>query len=46
MKKIMFKLATLVASFAFSIGIFSVNSASVFIFHQPRVPEALEKYRK
>ncbi len=46
MKKLMLKIASSIASLALFVGIISVNTASVFIFHQPKVPEALEKYRK
>ncbi len=46
MKKIVMRIAPLLASLALFVGISSVNSPSVLIFHQPQVPTGLEKYRK
>lgn len=46
MKKLMCHLAQILASFVFFIGITSVNTPSALVFHQPKVPEGLEKYRK
>lgn len=46
MKKIIIRLATALASFALFVGVTSVNSPSFAIFHQPKVPSDLEKYRK
>lgn len=34
------------AAFALTIGVASVNSACYIIFHQPRVPEAMNAYKK
>lgn len=46
MKKLVMRLAPVFASIALFVGINSVNTPSVLIFHQPKVPDALEKYRK
>lgn len=46
MKKLFIRLASLFASLALFVGITSVNAPSMLIFHQPKVPEGLEKYRK
>lgn len=46
MKKLVMRIAPMLASFALFVGISSVNSPSMFIFHQPKVPTGLEKYRK
>lgn len=46
MKKIVMRIAPMLASLALFVGISSVNSPSVLIFHQPKVPTGLEKYRK
>ncbi len=46
MKKLIMRIAPMLASLALFVGISSVNSPSYTIFHQPKVPEGLEKYRK
>lgn len=46
MKKIVMRIAPMLASLALLVGISSVNSPSYAIFHQPKVPAGLEKYRK
>lgn len=46
MKKIVMRIAPLLASLALFVGISSVNSPSYYIYHQPKVPTSLEKYRK
>lgn len=46
MKKFMARFAPIIASFVFCVGISSVNSPSMIIFHQPKIPSGLEKYRK
>lgn len=46
MRKLIKRLAPMIASLALFVGISSVNSPSFYIFHQPKVPEGLEKYRK
>lgn len=46
MKKVFMHIASMVASLAIFVGISSVNSPSFVIFHQPKVPTGLEKYRK
>lgn len=46
MKKIVMRIAPMLASLALFVGISSVNSPSMLIYHQPKVPEGLEKYRK
>lgn len=46
MKKLFVKFAPVLASFALFAGMTSVNSPSYTIFHQPKVPNGLEKYRK
>lgn len=46
MKKMIVRIASLLASIALFVGISSVNCPSYTIFHQPKVPEGLEKYRK
>jgi cyclic lactone autoinducer peptide len=46
MKKIILFFANLLSSFVLLVSISSVNSPSYLVFHQPKVPEALEKYRK
>lgn len=46
MKKFVMHFAPVLASFALFIGITSVNTPSALIFHQPKTPTILEKYRK
>lgn len=46
MKKLVMRIAPTLASLALFVGITSVNSPSYIIFHQPKVPTGLEKYRK
>ncbi len=46
MKKFVMRVAPMLASLALFIGISSVNSPSYTIFHQPKVPAGLEKYKK
>lgn len=46
MKKLVMRFAPMLASLALFVGITSVNSPSYLIFHQPKVPSELEKYRK
>lgn len=46
MKKIIKRLAPMIASLALFVGISSVNAPSFYIFHQPKVPKGLENYRK
>lgn len=46
MKKFICRFAQILASFVFFIGITSVNTPSALVFHQPKIPEGLEKYRK
>ena len=46
MKKFFVRFAPMLASLALFVGISSVNSPSFVIFHQPKVPTGLEKYRK
>lgn len=46
MKKLVMRFAPMLASLALFVGISSVNSPSYVIFHQPKVPVGLEKYRK
>lgn len=46
MKKLVMRIAPMMASLALFVGITSVNSPSYIIFHQPKVPTGLEKYRK
>lgn len=46
MKKFFMRFAPALASLALFVGISSVNSPSMFIFHQPKVPAGLENYRK
>ncbi len=46
MKKVVMRFAPMLASLALFVGITSVNTPSVLIFHQPKVPTGLEKYRK
>lgn len=40
------KYAGVLAAFALTIGIASANSACYAIFHQPKVPEAMNAYKK
>lgn len=40
------KYAGVLAAFALTIGVASVNSACYLIFHQPKVPEAMNAYKK
>lgn len=40
------KYAGVFAAFALTVGIASVNSACYAIFHQPKVPEAMDAYKK
>lgn len=40
------KYAGAFAAFALTIGIASVNSACYAIYHQPKVPEAMNAYKK
>ena len=46
MKKLVMRIAPVLASIALFVGVNSVNTPSVLIFHQPKVPIGLEKYRK
>ncbi len=46
MKKIVMRIAPMLASLVLLVGVSSVNSPSVLIYHQPKVPTGLEKYRK
>lgn len=49
MKKIssiIFKLSSSVAALALAIGISTVNSACVFWFNQPKMPESMNKFSK
>ena len=44
MKKIVFNILSGLASFAFSVSVFSGGTASVWALHQPKEPEALAKF--
>lgn len=47
MKKIDFKkCANVLASMAMMFSIVAVNTRCVFIFHQPKMPEAMKKLKK
>ncbi len=48
MKKLFSKLsvANVMAAFALMVSVSTVNSACMFLFHQPEVPAELKKYRK
>ena len=46
MRKLFIRLASLLASIALFVGITSVNAPSAILYHQPKVPKGLEKYRK
>ena len=49
MKKIsniIFKLSSSVAALALAIGLSTVNSACVFWFNQPKMPESMNKFSK
>lgn len=40
------KYARVLAAFALTLGVASVNSACYLIYHQPKVPEAMNAYKK
>lgn len=40
------KYAGVLAAFALTIGVASVNSACYLVYHQPKVPEAMDAYKK
>lgn len=49
MKKVSYlikKYAGLLAAFALTIGVASVNSACFIIYHQPKVPESMNAFKK
>ncbi len=46
MKKYLRQLGSLLAAAALFVGITSVNSPSAIFYHQPKVPEAMSKYKK
>ena len=46
MKKFFLRIAPALASLVLCVGVASVNSPSMVIFNQPKVPAGLEKYRK
>ena len=49
MKKLSYfmrKYAGVLAAFALTIGVSSVNSACYLAFHQPKVPEAMNAFKK
>lgn len=45
-KTLLYKYAGAIAAFAVIIGISSLDSACYITFHQPKVPEAMNMYRK
>lgn len=46
LEKLSMKVSTMVASVALSLGIRTVNAACTAWFHQPEVPEGMEKFKK
>lgn len=46
MKNFIMRVAPMLASLALFIGISSVNAPSYYIYHQPKVPAGLEKFKK
>lgn len=46
MKKMLVRAGSLLASLALFCGIVSANAPSVMFFHQPEIPESMNKYRK
>ncbi|MDR0914803.1 MAG: cyclic lactone autoinducer peptide [Oscillospiraceae bacterium] len=43
---VLLKVSGLVASFALAAGVTTLSSACIFIFHQPKVPTGMEKFKK
>ena len=41
-----FKMATMVSSLALMLGVASIEPRCVAWFHQPKVPQGMEKFRK
>ena len=46
MKKIIAKVSALLPAIALLMGIITVNSACVTLFHQPETPDAMNEYRR
>ena len=44
--KIVLKFGSSVATLALAIGVSSISSACYFWFYQPKMPKAIEKFRK
>ncbi len=45
-KKIVAKLSAFVPALALIMGIITVNSACVTLYHQPETPDAMNEYRR
>lgn len=45
-KEFMFKYAGVLSALALVVGISSLNSACYISYHQPKVPKAMDMYRK
>lgn len=46
LKTIVMKLVSFLPALALITGIVTANSACVSLFHQPKIPQGLNKYRK
>lgn len=46
MKRIAMKFSGIIASLALMVTIMNVNSACIFLVHQPKLPEGAQKLRK
>ncbi|MDR1754820.1 MAG: cyclic lactone autoinducer peptide [Eubacterium sp.] len=45
-KKILIKAGWVTASLALFAGVLSMNSACMMFFHQPKVPQDMDKFKK
>lgn len=46
LKNLAFKLSSLMCALVLTVGVTSANSACFAWFHQPKVPEGMQKYVK
>lgn len=46
MKKFMIKVSSMLPAFALALGVMVLNSACVSTYHQPKISDSLDEYRK
>lgn len=45
-KHLMFKMSAILPALAFFVGVASLNSACLLLYHQPEISPALDEYRR